>query len=84
MANDPKQPKRIASLSAPTNVPLSNGSSSLSVGNHFASGFGNASGIVEAIWDEGDRFRIVFQSGAEVLLFPTGMLAEVVKELKKP
>lgn len=79
-----KKPQRISSLSAPTNVPLSNGSSSLSVGNHFASGFSNASGIIEAIWDEGDRIRIVFQSGAEVLLFPTGMLAEVLKESKKP
>jgi hypothetical protein len=81
---DPKKSQRIASLSAPTNVPLSNGSSSLSVGNNFASGFGNASGIIEAIWDEGDRFRIVFTSGAMVLLFPTGMLAEVQQELKKP
>jgi len=83
MATNTK-PQRIASISAPTNVPLSNGSSSLAVGNNFASGFANASGIVRAIWDEGDRFRIVFDSGAEVLLLQSGMLAEVFQEPKKP
>ena len=84
MMAEKNQPKRIASLSAPTNVPLSNGSSSLSVGNNFSSGFANASGIVKEMLDEGDRIRIVFESGAEVLLFPSGMLAEVLQEPKKP
>ena len=71
---------RLSGLAAPTNVPLNNGSSSLAVGNHFASGFSDASGEITAMHEYGDKILITLSNGRKLIMFPSGMLAEVAAE----
>ena len=65
----------IAGISLPANVVLTNGSSSLMLGNNYSNGMG-VSGIVERmLYLPGGAIR-VFVGDKRCLIFPTGMMAE--------
>ncbi len=65
----------IAGISLPANVVLTNGSSSLMLGNAYSNGMG-VSGLVERmLYLPGGAIR-VFVGEKRCLIFPTGMMAE--------
>ena len=61
-----------------------NGEGSLMVGSHFKTGF-HMEGIVKELRYDGENILLTFEGdGGQVLIFPTGMVAEVLPEPKKP
>ena len=74
--------QKITGLRLPANVMFTNGDSSVMVGRHFSTGF-SMDGIVESLERDGDVVVLTFKdTGAQVLLFGSGMIAEV--ESKRP
>lgn len=69
--------QRITGLRLPANIMFTNGATSVTVGSHFATGF-SMDGIVESLERDGDAVVLTFEkTGQQVLLFGSGMLAEI-------
>lgn len=67
-------------FSLPSNVRWNhNGEGSLVVGNHFKTGF-HMEGIVKELREHGDNILLTFETGEQVVIFSTGMVAEVMPE----
>jgi hypothetical protein len=70
-------------VSLPSNVRWNhNGEGGLVVGAHFKTGF-FAEGTVTEMREHGENVLITLDGGGQVLLFPSGMIAEVLPEAKK-
>lgn len=67
----------------PANVTFTNGAGSLSVGNHFSTGF-SMSGIVQQIEQEGEHIVVTLEGGDQFVLYGSGMYGEVAKVEEKP
>ena len=75
--------QKITGLRLPANVMFTNGDSSVMVGRHFSTGF-SMDGIIESLERDGDVVLLTFKdTGNQVLLFGSGMIAEVAKEEPK-
>lgn len=75
--------RKITGMRLPANVMFTNGSSSLQVGAHFATGF-TMSGIVESMEQEGDVVVVTFaETKDQVVLFGSGAIAEVAPKQEK-
>ena len=65
-------------FSLPSNVRWNhNGEGSLVIGAHFKTGF-FMEGIVKELREQGQNILLTFDSGDQVVIFPTGMVAEVL------
>lgn len=59
-----------------------NGESAVMVGSHLKSGF-FMEGIIKEMREHGDKVLITLENGDQMLLYSTGMLAEVASQPKE-